>query len=347
MTAPQFLKLDPKLFRRLPAGRKQAAALAAWRIWAPQTTLEEAAASLGIGLSTARRWAQWLIEIRDGVEPDRPGRRPPGSQKRNARAVGGAVGGAPSSIGSDLKRGEGETYETTTPHPPDPTPSQNGDTMSGDSEDLPAVVRKADEVGERVRLLARAYLARTIHDRVTEAEAHGRIHEAVREGGAEPALLAAYLKATPHVTCYPRHLAREAAVWNERQAAEAFRARLREIRRRGLTEARRKTDSGIEVGRVRFVDPRADPPRLIIEIDRTPPAPTREDAIDDYRASLAAFRFASDSPMARRLRAEIARLEAGADPPPAEVEIERLDLTRAEDLDPWSFRPEQPRLFEM
>jgi len=38
---PQFLKLDPALFRRLPAGRKAAAALAAYRAWDAAASLEQ------------------------------------------------------------------------------------------------------------------------------------------------------------------------------------------------------------------------------------------------------------------------------------------------------------------
>jgi len=193
--------------------------------------------------------------------------------------------------------------------------------------------------GEWPVLLAQAYLARTIRQ-VTFADAAASITDHLRNGLSE-SLLAAYLDATPHVRAWPSELADRTWAWSEAERLKAFRAELIRIRQGGLVVALRATaDGGEEVGRVRFVDPEADPPRLVIEIDHTPAALSREAQIASLREDLAKMPATMHrSAYERGRRAELESLERGGEPVRPERRVERVDVRTSEALVAWVFRP--------
>jgi len=189
-------------------------------------------------------------------------------------------------------------------------------------------------------LLAQAYLARTIRQ-VTFADAAAGITEHLRDG-LSACLLAAYLDATPHVRAWPSELADKTLAWFEAERLKAFRTELIRIRQGALFEAVRATadGGGEEVGQVRFVDPRADPPRLVIEIDHTPAALPREAQIARLRKDLAKMPATMQrSAYERGRRAELESLEAGGQPIRPERRVERVDVRTSEALAAWVFRP--------
>ncbi len=193
----------------------------------------------------------------------------------------------------------------------------------------------------QAEILAGAYMPRRtgLALRVDEEEAVAKIARLIRQGASADGM-AAFLAATPHVDSYPQKLADEAAAWARDEQQRQVRERIDRIRREGRTAAHHALpDGGQEVGRVRFADAAADPPHLVIEVDRTPPTPTRQDQMADLDKTIAAMAKVSPGcPMELNARAELARLEGGAEPEPPAPEVERLDLRTLEDLDGWQFR---------
>ncbi len=249
MASPKFLKLDPDLFRRLPAGRKAAAALAAYREWEPEASLTEIAGALGLSEATARRWATWLEEDAAGT--------PSKTVDRRLRCTNGAVRGAVCDVTNgavcDVTNGALSTMDETI--------------RGGEGEKrppAPLVARLQDETDEAASvILAAAYMARTTRRNVTTAEAHAVILDDLRSDRYTAPGLAKYLEATPHVDVYPRQLAQ--AVANYLEHLNLSRT---EAKRQTAWAAIRRRLRNVSVGDVAW--PTEDPgarPWAIIDVD--------------------------------------------------------------------------------